>query len=414
MKEVEIASLRPVQLVLRNIGPFRGERPTLVRFLGPHADFGGGGGTAGGGHPAGSLLPRDRELRRSPANMFLVLADNGDGKTSMLETIHGLLDMLSAQPDGNFVLNLSADAQAQLDLRVGVAINGVFREILLSIWFGSDEPLVDWAPFVATRDAWQARSWAGIGLMRGRPDPASCTNQLGRSILEAIRQHEGTPLREKPNRSILSPTATEARSSILLRRLPCTLYFPTNRNLGRRALSSAISALPAYRPALKFDSDELRQEPAVEAVLNAIGRDDPERLFEILTLLNAALLVHPERPKKVVWDLERGRCRIEVAGSLHEMSGLSDGERSFLTLHARVLIHMTRATTILVDEVDIHMHPKWTKSLFDSLAQMVRRFPGTTLIFTTHNRELAKAFDHRRIEDGLVKGGLVAPKGLFG
>lgn len=413
MNDVEITSLRPVQLVLRNIGPFRGERPTLVRFLGPHADTLGAAADADDDGSLGADLPNGRDRGRSPANMFLILADNGDGKTSMLETMHGLFDLMSVRPEGRFVAGNSADAQAQLDLRAGVAVDGAFREILLSIWFGTEGPLVDWQKLIEKDYVWQARTWARIGFMPGRFDLALGTDQLGHSILAAIRRHEGSPQQVRGAEDG-SSSGTGGRSSLRLRPLPGILYFPTDRNLGRRRAASATSALPSYRPGNKFDTDERRNEPAVETVLNAIGREDAARLDEILVLLNAALLVHPERPKSIVWDHSQRCCRVAVAGGVHDLSALSDGERSLLAFHARVLIHMTQATIVLVDEVDIHVHPKWTNSLYDSLKQIVSRFPGTTLIFTTHSRELAKAFDHRRMETGIVKGGLVAPKGLFG
>jgi hypothetical protein len=43
---------------------------------------------------------------------------------------------------------------------------------------------------------------------------------------------------------------------------------------------------------------------------------------------------------------------------------------------------------------------------------LVRDVPSLSIIFTTHNREILKVFDHQTPEEGLVKGGFLIEEGL--
>jgi hypothetical protein len=45
--------------------------------------------------------------------------------------------------------------------------------------------------------------------------------------------------------------------------------------------------------------------------------------------------------------------------------------------------------------------------MFSVLKALVRSMPTLSLIFTTHDRELIKMFDHPTSETGLVKGGFL-------
>ena len=60
---------------------------------------------------------------------------------------------------------------------------------------------------------------------------------------------------------------------------------------------------------------------------------------------------------------------------------------------------------VLIDEVEAHLHSKWMFRLFEGLKAMLREVPTLSILFTTHNRELIRVFDHQHREEGLVKGG---------
>ena len=80
-------------------------------------------------------------------------------------------------------------------------------------------------------------------------------------------------------------------------------------------------------------------------------------------------------------------------GQLFSINQLSDGEKCYLTLVgdiARMLAMTNRGETdplagkgcILIDEVDLHLHPVWQSEILGRLAQI---FPGCQFVITTHS-----------------------------
>ena len=96
----------------------------------------------------------------------------------------------------------------------------------------------------------------------------------------------------------------------------------------------------------------------------------------------------------------------------HSLDELSHGERALLQLYVRTLCHMTSNSVILIDEIENHLHTKWMNSFFGGLKALLRDVPSLAVIFTTHNRELMRVFDHTTVEDGLVKGGYLVERGI--
>jgi predicted ATP-binding protein involved in virulence len=84
---------------------------------------------------------------------------------------------------------------------------------------------------------------------------------------------------------------------------------------------------------------------------------------------------------------------IDKAGETLNVAQLSQGEKSLMALVgdiSRRLAMMNPALEnplhgdgiILIDEVDLHLHPKWQRSLIDRL---VRTFPNCQFVLTTHS-----------------------------
>ncbi len=82
-------------------------------------------------------------------------------------------------------------------------------------------------------------------------------------------------------------------------------------------------------------------------------------------------------------------------GMIHRFNDLSDGYRSVLTLAADIAYraaclnpHLTKDAmrhitgVVLIDEIDIHLHPRWQRRIVGDLK---RAFPGIQFITTTHS-----------------------------
>jgi predicted ATP-binding protein involved in virulence len=102
------------------------------------------------------------------------------------------------------------------------------------------------------------------------------------------------------------------------------------------------------------------------------------------------------------FDFEESRVMVEFAdGNAIPFEHLSDGQRTMLGLfcdlarRAAILnphfggeANRNTAGVVLIDELDLHLHPKWQRSIIDALR---RTFPKIQFICTTHSPFLIQA-----------------------
>lgn len=374
--------LRLLQLSLRDIGPFR-TNVTGFRFMG--------------------TLDLDMDSKppaEAPANLYMLLARNGKGKTTILQTIYSLMDMTGEDDGFGQALSVFDDGGwAQLDLRITLTIDDTTRTMLLSIWYGSEEPLVDWSESEIDEVA-DASEWAKIGFVpRGGENVLSPeTNHVGREIRDHIAYCTG----EYPNELYGLSSS-----------LPSVLFFPANRAVLAPVGDRAVVCPKGwgYRPAQMFNADGPDWESSVDSVLVWLEWLNDGRLEDLLTYVNENLFVDTEKA------IERPR-RADLATVVstqvgnHTLGNLSHGERALLQLYVRTLCHMTENSILLIDEIESHLHTRWMNRFFLALKSLIRDVPSLTVVFTTHNRELIRVFDHKRAEEGLVKGGYLIDEGM--
>lgn len=380
MQDLVIADWNFLRLTLRDIGPFRqGEQQ--FDFLGVDTE---------GGTPNGA----------APANLYMLLAKNAYGKTTVLETIYGLFGLLNDEPTGRFS-QYAAEGQAQLDIRATWIIDGRSQTVLLSLWNGANGPIRSWTEAELDEVA-QTKHWAKLGLMMTSTgvmvNPVS--DPLGAFFYSAIRQQLGVP-----------PTALFGLSQVM----PTVLYFPADRRVVAPVANAAVTRPDhwGYQPAQIFSSDGPDWGSSIDNVLvwlewladrgNQTAGD--RRVDILLDFLNA--LIFKDDPSKRILPPRREELRtyVETRHGPHPLAGLSHGERALLQILARTLTHMTANTIILIDEIEIHLHTRWMNRMFEAMKELLREYKALSLIFTTHNRELIQVFQHKVKEEGLVKGG---------
>lgn len=87
---------------------------------------------------------------------------------------------------------------------------------------------------------------------------------------------------------------------------------------------------------------------------------------------------------------------IEKGGKILDVSQLSDGERNILTLIFDLTARLAEANpklenpregaaVVLIDEIDLHLHPKWQREIVDRLE---KTFPNCQFIATTHSPQI--------------------------
>lgn len=121
---------------------------------------------------------------------------------------------------------------------------------------------------------------------------------------------------------------------------------------------------------------------------------DAKRLFELGVVAINGLL--PQGVKYDSIDAD-GRILFDVNGTKVSTAGLSDGYRSILGLAGDLVWRLISAFpnsvnplaekgVVLIDELDIHLHPLWQRSIAELLR---KQFPNIQFIVTTHSPMVA-------------------------
>lgn len=117
----------------------------------------------------------------------------------------------------------------------------------------------------------------------------------------------------------------------------------------------------------------------------------PERAAEVIELLNLSLPLEMRFIGDV--DPHDGQYQFEFDGRITPLSALSDGYKAFVGWLGDLLGHLadvapqrTRLTEVpglvLVDEIDLHLHPQWQLSVVPTLARV---FPKLQFVFSSHS-----------------------------
>ncbi len=126
-------------------------------------------------------------------------------------------------------------------------------------------------------------------------------------------------------------------------------------------------------PSLEIEPTLEYPDPQLEAVRNAFNRCLPE--FQNLTVRRSPL-----------------RMEVEKEGQLLTVSQLSDGEKCLIAMISDLARRMAIANPagnplegegiILIDEIDLHLHPKWQRMIVPNLLSV---FPNCQFIISTHS-----------------------------
>ena len=187
------------------------------------------------------------------------------------------------------------------------------------------------------------------------------------------------------------------------------------------ALDGALSAHTDFPKLFEWfyakENDELRKqkkrgdfdhhEKDLSAVRNAIS-----------LMVNGVAAPHVEvDPLRLSVSVKLESGRVDTL----EIDQLSDGQRGVLALAADLAWRMaqgnphlddplTSEAIVLIDEVELHLHPSWQQRILDDLR---RTFPNTQFIVSTHSPQVLTTVEPERIvelalEDGRIVAGAAA------
>jgi len=199
---------------------------------------------------------------------------------------------------------------------------------------------------------------------------------------------------------------------------PLCVFFSPHRSLLEQSLTGSKSKYLAFINALSERRFNLRQAAEwlvametlakehyglsrrVEAIETAIRQfmDEPIGSIQALPAVKDNL-----NPGKVI---TQAKLVVSKNGHEFDLSKLSDGERGILALVIEIARRLALAypdlddpivegsACILIDEIELHLHPKWQR---DVLKWLTSTFPSCQFIVTTHSPQVIGEIEADRI-----------------
>lgn len=189
---------------------------------------------------------------------------------------------------------------------------------------------------------------------------------------------------------------------------PFGLFFSTKRStISDKTASGHATAgglAAAFSESLSANRENnLRLHKDWFKVQIALGEDRPLGLKHVLVLRDAVELFLPGFTNLRVEEKDdKSYFVIDKNGTTLNLNQLSDGERGVISMVldlARRLSQanpnlenpLTKGTAIvLIDELDLHLHPKWQRTIVDNLTHT---FPNCQFIATTHSPQIIPSLE---------------------
>ena len=141
---------------------------------------------------------------------------------------------------------------------------------------------------------------------------------------------------------------------------------------------------------------------SLSAWLPRLRHENPSRHREVVGLMNQ-LLPDMELLEKSD-ESEEPECLFRRAGSVLPYPALSDGYRAFISWVGDLLYHLHTGAhqeklvdlrgIVLVDEVDLHLHPEWQQHIVPTLSRVL---PRLQFILTSHSPLVVGTLSSRNV-----------------
>lgn len=165
--------------------------------------------------------------------------------------------------------------------------------------------------------------------------------------------------------------------------------------------SARRSRGPRYGRVAGLFEDHVTLRP-LQSWLALIESKQPKRFAEVVEQLN---LVLPDNIRFEGQHDDEGQYVFLFDGVPIPLSSLSDGYKSFIGWVSDLLGHLTDVAPakmkvvdvpgiVLVDEIDLHLHPLWQRNVVPVLANA---FPKLQFVFTTHSPIVASTVKRENV-----------------
>ena len=351
------------------------------------------------------------EFRFQPG-FNLIVGVNGVGKSTALDALRICASRLLPSITES---RARAIAFAVDDIRDGLP----FLDVELSL-------ALDTEVFRLTRRQWRETF--------ATDDPENL-ERLRREILdsERLRERARTLLREIEESHGVSdsdayspPLAELKKAARTTATVPHCIYFSTNRSVASNASSSkgktAGGKAVAYAEALVSRPMYVTQFADWMRVQQVLGAEQPAAARHLEVLESAIARFLPEYSNLRPGEEDSSGLVISHGGTTLDVAKLSDGERGVLALVLDLARRLSQANptladplaessaVVLIDEIDLHLHPKWQRQIVRNLTAA---FPRCQFIATTHSPQVIGEVEHDRIQI-IANGQVYSPTHSFG
>ena len=351
------------------------------------------------------------EFRFQPG-FNLIVGVNGVGKSTVLDALRICMSRILPSTTES---RAKAMSFATRDITSGFP----FLDVELSVKFGVDE-------FRFTRRQW-GEAFAA--------DDDENLRKLRRKILdsERLRDRKRNLLRELDESHRVSDRDVFAPSKAALKNAaygaavaPNCVFFSTSRSVASysstvksravggqaSAYAEALVSRPMY---LAQFSDWMRAQEALAEEQDAAKRHLNVLRSAVDRFLPAYTNLRPTAEDSSRLLINHGRIALDVGQ-------LSDGERGVLALVLDLARRLSQAdpalddplrdgqAVVLIDEIDLHLHPKWQRQIVHNLTTT---FPRCQFIATTHSPQVIGEVKHDLIQI-IADGEVYSPTHSFG
>jgi predicted ATPase len=340
----------------------------------------------------------------APCNLYLFLAKNGRGKTTALELLAALMNMLgrelaSSEREPFGIEHLDrGPGRAQCDILLRYSIDGREQTAVLSLLagtLGSDTSLRFWGAEQLTEVG--ANEWHRYGFARSAVGKWKVIGERNLWVEEfntRLALAKGSKVGGFEESDLTWPTL---------------VYFSAYRNVVpvHESEERAIVAPRDwnYQPVHSFRTEGGRWRDSLDNLLVWLKWLDDGRFETAIKLVNERVFAKTQtfirgiRKEPPEADVVRDNQRLRL-------DALSSGEKSLVQIFLRLGAHMTRNTIVLLDEPEAHLHENWKFRLYKQLMVLAQdNYPGITVIVATHSTEIMETFAIEIEEEKLRKGG---------
>lgn len=348
---------------------------------------------------------------RFKAGFNLIVGVNGVGKSTVLDAIRICMSRILPSITESRAKAMSFDID---DIRSGFP----FLDAELTLAIGPDV-------FRFTRRQWReayaADDVENLDKLRREILNTERPRDRARNLLRDLEESHGVT-----DSDAFAPSEAELTRAVRSSsQIPNCVFFSTNRSVtssatttsravGGRAAAYAESLVPRTMYVAQF-ADWMRVQESLSGE-RSVAR---QHLQVLQTALSRFL---PSYKNVRPGEGRSSRLLINQGGIELDVGQLSDGERGVLGLVLDLARRLSQANpslddplrdgdaVVLIDEIDLHLHPKWQRQIAHNLAAT---FPNCQFIATTHSPQVIGEVKHDQIQI-IADGQVYSPTHSYG